>query len=254
MNIRYYLCVLCLTVINTTNAKQADLDDNNILVVTEPWPPFNYVNQDNQVVGIATEILKEVLNEANLNYQISVYGWQRAYNLAKNNKNTLIYTIFRIDSREDDFQWICPLISTQGVSVYRLKSREDINIKHINDLKSYHLGVVGTGVTYDYLIAHGFSINRNIDIATDELANIRKLFKGRVDLIIQEEEPLALRMQQVGLPIEGLKKVFAILSNKERQACMAMSLDTSKAVIQKLQNALNKVQNIEEAKLNNHNN
>jgi polar amino acid transport system substrate-binding protein len=50
-------------------------------------------------------------------------------------------------------------------------------------------------------------------------------------------------MQQVGLPIARLKKVFLILSNEERQACMAMSLDTPKSVIQRLQYALNKVQN-----------
>lgn len=75
------------------------------------------------------------------------------------------------------------------------------------------------------------------------LANIRKLFKGRIDLIIKEEEPLELRIQQAGLPIARLKKVFSILYNEERQACMAMSLDTPKSVIQRLQNALNKVQN-----------
>jgi len=218
--------------------------DNSILVVTEPWPPFNYVNKNNQVVGIATDMLKKVMKEAGFNYQIKVYGWNRAYSLSKNNKNTLIYTIFRIDSREPDFQWICPLISTQGVSIYRLDNRDDININHIDDLKSYHLGVVGSGVTFDYLIAQGFSVNKNVDIATDELANIRKLFKGRIDLIIQEEEPLALRMQQVGMPISRLKKVFSILSNEERQACMAMSLDTPKVVIQRLQNALNKIQKI----------
>jgi len=227
-----------------TESKQPNvIMDNSILVVTEPWPPFNYVNKDNQVVGIATDMLKKVMKEAGFKYKIEVYGWNRAYNLSKNNKNTLIYTIFRINSREPDFQWICPLISTQGVSIYSLDNRNDIKIKHIDDLKPYHLGVVGSGVTYDFLIAQGFSVNKNVDIATDELANIRKLFKGRIDLIIQEEEPLALRMQQVGLPIARLKKVFSILSNKERQACMAMSLDTPKEVIQRLQNALNKVQN-----------
>ncbi|SFC58052.1 substrate-binding periplasmic protein [Pseudoalteromonas denitrificans] len=227
---------------NSFASTEHAVKNNSILVVTEPWPPFNYINKNNQVVGISTKVLKKVMKEAGFDYQIKVYGWNRAYNLSKNNKNTLIYTIFKIDSREPDFQWICPLISTQGVSIYSLKNRNDIKINKLEDLKSYHLGAVGSGVTYDYLISQGFETNINIDIATDELANIRKLFKGRVDLIIQEEEPLALRMQQVGLPISKLKKVFSILSNEERQTCMAMSLDTPKSTILKLQNALNKIQ------------
>lgn len=248
MNMRLYCFFILLCIFSDSStfaeSKRPNLiRDNDILVVTEPWPPFNYVNKDNQVAGIATDILKKVMKEAGFKYKIEVYGWNRAYNLSKNNKNTLIYTIFRIDSRESDFQWICPLISTQGVSIYSLDNRKDIKISHINDLKQYHLGVVGSGVTYDYLMAQGFSVDKNVDIATDELANIRKLFKGRIDLIIQEEEPLELRMQQAGLPIARLKKVFSILSNEERQACMAMSLDTPKSVIQRLQNALNKVQN-----------
>jgi polar amino acid transport system substrate-binding protein len=45
-----------------------DVYSEKILIVTEPWPPFNYINQDNQVVGIATEVLKKVMRQAGFDY------------------------------------------------------------------------------------------------------------------------------------------------------------------------------------------
>jgi len=209
-----------------------------ITIVTENWPPFNYVNADGEVVGIATNVVKQVMAHANLDYEFKVYAWSRAYKLAKENKNVLLYTVYRIEGREKDFQWICPLVDTQGVGMYTLASRTDVTINSLEDAKRYVTGIIGSGVTYDYLKFNGFVVGKHIDIGTDEYANIRKLKSRRIDLIVQEEDPFEARLKREGLNRKSVRRVFTLMPNDEKVACMAMSLDTSKQLLARIRHSL----------------
>lgn len=214
---------------------------NSITVVTEEWPPYNYTNSDGEFVGLATDVLKEVLHEANIDYQIKVLSWHRAYKLAQESSHTLIYTIYKADNRLAQFQWICPLVITSGLNIYALKSRDDIHLSTLNDAKNYSVATTSRSVTHDYLILKGFEEGNNLDIGTDELANIRKLFKGRVDLIIQDEKPFKLRLRNAGLSFAKIKKVLPLFPEQENRSCMAMSLTTPKPLVDKIRKALNTV-------------
>ena len=70
----------------------------SIAVVTEDWEPYNYL-ENNEVVGISTTVVRKVLNKAGIgiNGGIQMYPWARAYKMVKENKNTLIYTIIRLN-------------------------------------------------------------------------------------------------------------------------------------------------------------
>ena len=214
------------------------LAKDTITVVTEEWPPYNYTNEQGEFVGLATELLKEVLVEANIDYHIEVLSWSRAYKLAKENSNTLIFTIYNIENRSGDFQWICPFISTHGVSVYVLKNRDDIKVSSLDDAKNYTVGSISSGVVFDLLMQNGFAVGKNLDLATDEIANIRKMFKGRVDIVIQEEEPFKLRVAKSGMAFSDVRKIYTLFSQEESVGCMAMSLDTPATLVEKISKAL----------------
>lgn len=212
-----------------------------ITVVSEEWPPYNYTNEKGEFIGISTEIVKAVLTEAQLEYHIEVYPWNRAFNKARDNKNTLLYTIYRVGDRIDKFQWICPLVKNEGFAVYALAERRDIQLQQLSDAKKFRIGTLRSGGGYDVLKHAGFLEGKNMDIATDELANIRKLFKQRVDLIIQEVEPLKLRLKELELPQVAVKKVFSIVPDGGQAGCMAFSNDTPKAMVERVRAALKKV-------------
>lgn len=211
---------------------------HTIKVVTEEWPPYNYTNSEGKLTGIATQIVKEVLQEAELDYIIGVYSWGRAFTMARDNKNTLLYTVYKVGDRLDKFQWVCPLIQTKGVAIYALADREDIQLKSLNDAKQYTIGTIQYGGGYDLLMHAGFEPGKHIDVATDELANIRKLLRKRVDLIIQEVEPLKLRLNKLGLPASSVKRVYSVLPDGDQSGCMAFSKDTSKEIVDKVRKAL----------------
>mgnify|MGYP000689651807 CR=1 FL=1 len=215
--------------------------NDRIVIVTEIWPPFNFINEEGKVDGIATNVVKRVMELAEIDYHIEVYPWKRAYMMAKENKNVLLYTIYRIESREKHFQWICPLVNTGGVGLYTLATRNDIKIEVLDDAKTFVTGVVGSGVTHDFLKFNGFVVGRHLDIGTDDYANIRKLIGGRVDLIVQEETPFDMRLKEEGLDRQAVKKVFTLLGSEKRVACMAMSLDTPKALVSRITSALKQI-------------
>jgi len=214
---------------------------DSILIVTEEYPPYNYTNKKGEIVGSSTDIIKKVMANTDIDYRIEILSWAKAFHLAKNNPNTLIYTIYRIAQREPSFQWICPLNHTQGLKFYTLKSTKNLTINNLDDVKNYLVGAVKDDVTYDYLISHNFKEDKHLDIATDEFANVRKLLKGRVDLIIQEEQALKFRLKREGISFNKVKSVFTLFDKSLNNSCMAFGLKTPIHIVNKVSKALKAV-------------
>ena len=216
-------------------------ESEKVHAVTEEWPPYNYTNENGEVIGIATEVLEAVLDEADIDYHIDMLSWSRAIKLAKENSHTLIYTIYKAEHRENDFQWICPIVNTSSLSVYALESRDDINLSSLAEMKKFTIGTTERSFIYDYLKINGFEVGKNLDSASDEIANIRKLFKGRIDLVIQEEIPFKIRLKKVGLTFDDVKQVLTLFPDASDKSCMAMSLSTPSHLVDKIRMALTKV-------------
>ncbi|NQY93223.1 MAG: transporter substrate-binding domain-containing protein, partial [Campylobacteraceae bacterium] len=114
------------------------LHSEEITIVTEEFPPYNY-QVDGKMKGISSEIVLAVLKEINVTAKIVSYHWSRAYVLASTKKNHLIYSIARIPEREELFHWI-GTIAPYSTSFYKLKSRKDIKINSLDDAKKYTIG------------------------------------------------------------------------------------------------------------------
>jgi len=93
---------------------------SQLSVVTENWPPYNYQNDKSDVDGVATAVVKRVLNHAELSYRIDVFPWARSYKLAQGQPNTLIYSIFKTAEREPYFHWFCPLLPNLDMFFFAL--------------------------------------------------------------------------------------------------------------------------------------
>lgn len=212
-----------------------------IMIVTEHWPPFNYVNEHGEVDGISTKLVRQMMDEAGYSYQIDVVSWQRAYAAARDNKYTLVYTIFKLENRIKDFQWICPFLKTGNTELFALKNRQDIDVKSAEDLKQYSIGVLNSGASYEHLLSLGLKSGSQLDTTTTESANLRKLFAGRVDLIAQEADLIEARLNSVGKSLNEVQSVYTIEPNNGNTACLAMSLDTPQSVVRRLKSALDVV-------------
>ncbi|MGK0291316.1 MAG: polar amino acid transport system substrate-binding protein, partial [bacterium] len=153
-----------------------------VTVVTTHYPPFQ-IQENGSVKGMSTEVVRLLLKEAKISARFFIYPWSRAYKKAINNKNVLIYNISRTSKREKTFQWIAP-ITTNNVYLWKLKSRKDILIRSLEDLKKYSYGVLKFDVKRHYLEKQGVNL---IEIVNRDKLNIKKLFRGRFDLMPYSE-------------------------------------------------------------------
>jgi len=84
------------------------LGAEKITVLTEQYYPYTYTESgrdDGEIVGLATELVAAVLEEARLDYQISIMPWARVVRAAETTPNVLVYSMVRPPEREDQFHW-----------------------------------------------------------------------------------------------------------------------------------------------------
>lgn len=164
-----------------------------LTLVTEDLPPLNFQDGD-KVSGIATEIVLATLQQANLKATPRVYPWARAISMAEQQQNVLIYSIARIPEREARFQWIGPLFPFSE-SIYQLKRRTDIQLTTLEQAKQYQTGVIRGYAVHEMLKRDGFIDNVHLQLAKDQEQNLRKLFAGKIDLLVGSELDLRWRLQ-----------------------------------------------------------
>lgn len=157
----------------------------DLVVVTEEFPPFSYIDRPTgKVTGVLTVMVETVLKKAGVRYTIRVLPWQRAYQMALTQPNVMIYSMARRPDREDLFEWGGRL-TTVSFSFYRLRSREDVNPTSMEDAKRYRVGVTLGDFTHRYLEQQGFvpeTAGGGLVPVREVELNIRKLLAGNIDL------------------------------------------------------------------------
>lgn len=210
-----------------------------ITVVTEQWPPYNY-EENGEIKGISTEIVRATLEKAGIKGKIYIYAWARAYKMVSEQKNVLIYTILRNEKREKLFKWIGPIVPLSNICLFKVEGRNDIIINSLEDAKQYRIGVAKNSSTHQLLLDKGFVKGKNLFPVTKQKQNIAKLFKGRIDLITDREMALADQMKKLKISFASVKRVF-ILSTWDDGFYMAFSPETANEIVEKMNKAFEQV-------------
>ena len=210
-----------------------------ITIVSEDAPPYNYVDGE-EVKGVSTEVVKNLFKELKMPLpNIGIYPWARAYNMALEKENLLIYSITRIEEREKLFKWVGEVAPVK-VHLYKLKSRTDIKLSVLDDAKRYIVGAARKDSKLQYLQRKGIEFNESEIVVRDEL-NLLKLKAKRVDLIPFEELRLAhICSKSPDLNFNDFEKVFP-LKELNIDVSIAFSLKTSDETVNKFKKALVKL-------------
>lgn len=212
--------------------------NETIHIVTEDWPPFNYVLANGEVGGISSEKVKKIFKQANLPYDISVHRWPKAYNMAKNGKNVLIYSILRSKQREKEFKWICPLTQPVTLFYFRLASRSDIHINTPDDLNRYTIGVTPAEFTHQFVAENVNQSKNRLSMSANNPDNIQRLLNGEVDLIIETVPSIKLRLQKLGKPYTAVLPLTEVRNDDVSPNCMAFGLKTPDKLVEKVRRSL----------------
>jgi len=211
-------------------AAAAAASAQTITAVTETTP-YTYV-ANGRVVGSATQVVEQTLQRAGLTaYQVHVYPWARAYELALKEPNVLIFLIARTPARERQFHWAGEIMRIQ-YHLYRLKS-SPLDVKDLESAKAYSIGVMRDDVRQQYLRSKGFE---RLVVSAQSLDNFQKLLRGQVDLVPLTTDDAASLCQQTGFDCAGLVRVLT-LDEASTGLYMAYSLSTPAPVVQRTQEA-----------------
>jgi polar amino acid transport system substrate-binding protein len=222
------------TILLTTIANAQQL-----IIYTEEFPPFNFIEKG-KVTGVSAEVVNRVMKATGMEYTIKSLPWTQAYNLAQNEKNALIFSIGRNKNREHLFKWIGILTPTT-YSAMALKSRKDIKISSLDNMKKFKIGTTIDDLVESWLFEKGFSASELARSSGDNAAlkNFKNLLNKRID-IWPFPDAVAfyiVRKQGHTNPDALLQKVFTI-DELSGGYYIASSKKTSDSIVLKVSRAL----------------
>ncbi|PAJ75064.1 hypothetical protein CJF42_07090 [Pseudoalteromonas sp. NBT06-2] len=225
---KYLLCFIFITLFSF------GLKSEEVLVVTENWPPYNYLNKDGKLIGNSTTVINQILSDADIAYKIRVYPWARSFRIASQNKNTLIYSIYKTDKRANKFHWFCPIIKPTPMHFYQMTNNSSVQFKNIEQAKQYTIGIIRGDWSHSYLLDLGFKEGEQLDLAPEMSVNTSKLIAGRINLLVNSELGMRLELKKHNLPFSSVTKLFTIDLTGRNEICMAINKNSSKQLVQRI--------------------
>lgn len=179
-----------------------------ITAVTTEFPPFQ--SEQPRPWGLALETARELARREGDRLDVLFLPWPRAVQLAETTPDVMIFCLARTPEREHRYGWI-GAIAANDVSLWKLRSRTDIRLGQLDDAKRWQLGVTAQDMKTTYLQQHGFADNRELQISSDDLTNLRKLFAGRIDLLpFSNRIVLHYRARELGLDPGALQRALPL--------------------------------------------
>ncbi|MFT4907433.1 MAG: polar amino acid transport system substrate-binding protein [Oleispira sp.] len=210
---------------------------NPLTIVTEQYPPYNYEEQGS-IKGMSTEVVSAVLKELDLEVDIEIYPWARAYDMASTQENVLIYSISRTPQRESLFNWV-GVIASIDFTIFALERRQDINIQSLEDIRAYMLGLVRGDALEQFFSANNFT---EIERVNTNKQAMEMLLASRTDLwpISKQAGAYILKKNNM-IPAQTVRAVFELEEFSSEDLYMAFSRSTNKKLVNDFKRALEKI-------------
>ncbi len=200
-----------------------------LTILTENLPPLNYV-KDGELVGPSIEIVKEIQRRVGSRDKIQVYPWARAYKMALEDENVVLFGTTHTKARDDKFKWVGPLATKRDILV--AKKDSGIKINNLDDAKKVsRIGTLRDDTREVLLKRHGFT---NLEPVSDEQLNAKKLVLGRIDLWAYKIPGLRTVCELAGVDHNELEEVYHL---RKIDVSIAFSKKTSDSIVQKWKNA-----------------
>jgi polar amino acid transport system substrate-binding protein len=204
-----------------------------LTILTENLPPLNYI--DNGVlVGPSVEIVKEIQKRVSSEEQIQVYTWARAYKMALEDQNVILFGMTYTKVRKDKFKWVGPLAKKRDILV--AKKGSGIKIDSLEDAKKVgRIGTLRDDTRGRLLERHGFT---NLEPVSDEQLNAKKLALGRIDLWAYKIPGLRTVCDLAGVDYTEFEEVYHL---REIDLMIAFSKKTSDSIVERWRDAFNEM-------------
>ncbi|MGB0941734.1 MAG: substrate-binding periplasmic protein [Marinomonas sp.] len=210
-----------------------------ITLYSEEFPPFNYTD-NGKFIGASTEVVEAIMKISEQEYEIKSFPWARSMHISQSKENAFIFSISRRQSRENLFKWVGILVPANQ-SVFALKSRKDIKINQLEDMKNFTIGTTFKDAREAYLLTRGFDfVNlKRLSGENTYQQHYKQLKQGRIDLWPMPNAVMNHVVTSFGdKPDNWIQNVFKLDEISQEGYYLAASLTTSDALVNKLRQAL----------------
>ena len=204
-----------LTACGGTDAKDSSLPQ--IIVGSDTYPPYIYLNNDGIPAGIDVEIATEAFRRMGYAARFEPIDWEQKTALVESGTIDCIWGCFSMQGRETLYQWAGPyMVSRQVVAV-----NADSSIQSLSDLAGRTVAVQTTGKPEElFLSGSDPRIPQTVEVFSTEDRSVQyaMLACGYVDAIAAHETAIlqymqdnnaAFRILEEPLLVTGLGVAFA---------------------------------------------
>ena len=204
-----------LTACGGTDAKNRDLPQ--ILIGSDTYPPYIYLNNDGTPAGIDVEIATEAFRRMGYAARFEVIDWEQKTTLVESGAIDCIWGCFSMQGRETLYRWAGPyMVSRQVVAV-----NADSRIQSLSDLAGKTVMVQSTSKPEGiFLSGSDPRIPQTVEVFSIEDRNVQyaMLACGYVDAIAAHETAIlqymkdnnaVFRILEEPLLVTGLGVAFA---------------------------------------------
>ena len=204
-----------LTACGETDAKNSSLPQ--IIVGSDTYPPYIYLNNDGIPAGIDVEIATEAFRRMGYAARFEPIDWEQKTALVESGTIDCIWGCFSMQGRETFYQWAGPyMVSRQVVAV-----NADSSIQSLSDLAGRTVAVQTTGKPEElFLSGSDPRIPQAVEVFSTEDRSVQyaMLACGYVDAIAAHETAIlqymkdsnaVFRILEEPLLVTGLGVAFA---------------------------------------------
>ncbi len=200
-----------------------------IVVGSDVYPPFNYVDADGTPTGIDVELAREAFHRMGYEPKFVTIAWEEKKELLEQGIIDCIWGSFSIDGRENQYRWTEPyMYSRQVVAV-----RENSSIYTLQDLEGKRVAVQSTTKPEEIFLSHEDpripQIRELFSLQNQELL-YPYLSKGYADAIAAHETSIMQSMVEYDLHYRILEEPLltvglgvAFAKGDERSLCDDLS-------------------------------
>lgn len=190
--------------------RSEEKNTQKIVVGSDNYPPYNYLNTDGEATGIDVDLAKEAFGRMGYEVEFKAINWEEKKELLKEGTIDCIWGSFSMDGREDEYNWAGPyMISRQVVAV-----RVDSDIWSLQDLEGKKLAVQSTTkpeeLFRNYQENHLPHLREMIAVQNRELI-YPFLSKGYVDAVAAHETAILQYMKDYRLEYRILEEPLMIV-------------------------------------------
>ena len=176
-----------------------------IVVGSDTYPPYIYLNNDGVPTGIDVDIATEAFRRIGYAARFETIDWEQKTALVESGAIDCIWGCFSMDGREKDYQWAGPyMISRQVVAV-----NDNSTIRSFGDLAGKTVAVQTTSKPEEiFLSGSDPRIPQDVEIFSTENRSVQyaMLSCGYVDAIAAHETAILQYMQDCNVVFRILEE------------------------------------------------